>query len=213
MTYFVAQKVKDVAGDLEENPAKTTAELVVKLNPELEMVDSDDGDGTITVRNSRTGEESTFDYSQISEGKFSFATDEGEVKVDAQGGQEGLVTVTSEDGETVLGSGDSNSELPDWVPHLESASSSTSAFTSRSEEEANGLWLFETEMSVSETKDLYEAQLKEANYEVKVQTHPGNEGSVAVVTGNSEDPRRVITATIQREGDLTKLALQYNGQN
>ena len=59
--YFVAQKVKGVAGDFEDNPAKAAAELVVKLNPDLEMVESDDEDGSITVRNSSTGEESTFD--------------------------------------------------------------------------------------------------------------------------------------------------------
>ena len=134
--YFVAQKVKDVAGDFEDNPAKAAAELVVKLNPDLEMVEGDDEDGSITVRNSSTGEESTFDYSEIAEGRFSFSNDDGEVRVDAQGGQDGMVTVTSDDGETHVGIGETNKELPSWVPKLSDYSDSTSAFTSRDKEEA-----------------------------------------------------------------------------
>lgn len=214
MTYFVAQKVKDVAGDFEDNPAKTAAELIVKLNPDLDLVESEDADGTITVRNNRTGEESTFDYSEIAEGRFSFSNDDGEVRVDVHGGGDGgLITVTSEAGDTVVDIGGGNTELPSWVPELKDASTSNSAYTSRSEEEASGLWIFETESSVDATKDLYESQLEAEGYVVTVRTHPGTDGSVAVVTGSHDDPQRAVTATIQRTGDLTQLTLQYNGKN
>jgi uncharacterized protein YneF (UPF0154 family) len=42
--FFVARKVQDVAADFEENPAMATAKMIVKLNPELEEVSTDDQD-------------------------------------------------------------------------------------------------------------------------------------------------------------------------
>ena len=53
--FLVANKVKDVAADFEKNPAMATARMIVKLNPDLEEVSTDDEEGTITVRNTKTG--------------------------------------------------------------------------------------------------------------------------------------------------------------
>ena len=48
--FFVAGKVKDFAEEFEGDPARMAAELVVRANPELEMVDSDEDAGTMTIR-------------------------------------------------------------------------------------------------------------------------------------------------------------------
>ena len=37
--------------DLQDNPLKTGAELAVRMNPELELISTDDEAGTITFRN------------------------------------------------------------------------------------------------------------------------------------------------------------------
>ena len=47
--WFAAKKIKEVAGDFEANPGRTAAEFIVKMNPDLEIVESDDDAGTITV--------------------------------------------------------------------------------------------------------------------------------------------------------------------
>ena len=78
-----ADKVKDVAADLEQNPARTIARGIIMANPELEEVSADDEAGTITIRNTKTGEIITVNYDDIAEGKLSFSTDKGEITVDA----------------------------------------------------------------------------------------------------------------------------------
>ena len=52
-------KAKEYAEEFEENPAKAVAETAVRVNPELDLVSTDDEAGTITFRNDRTGEEAT----------------------------------------------------------------------------------------------------------------------------------------------------------
>ena len=68
---FVAKKVGDFAEDFEENPA-AAAEMLIKMNPDLELVDSDRDAGTMTIRNKEDGEVITVNYEDIEKGKLSF---------------------------------------------------------------------------------------------------------------------------------------------
>ncbi len=63
---------KRTMGDLSEfqrNPEKAAAELMVRMNPELEMVSRDEGAGEMTIR-TKDGEEIVLSYKDISEGKL-----------------------------------------------------------------------------------------------------------------------------------------------
>ncbi|MCP4224029.1 MAG: hypothetical protein GY773_11850, partial [Actinomycetia bacterium] len=86
-TWFLADKAKDIAADFEANPAKAAAEMAVRLNPDLELVSTDEEAGTMTVLQKSTGKEVTLDFDEISEGRFSFETDKGEstISFDPQG--------------------------------------------------------------------------------------------------------------------------------
>jgi uncharacterized protein YneF (UPF0154 family) len=84
--FFVARKVKDVAGDFEKDPAMATARMIVKLNPDLEEVAVDSDAGTITVRNTKTGEVVTVDFDDIEQGKISFKSGEREITGGRLGG-------------------------------------------------------------------------------------------------------------------------------
>ena len=50
------QSLSDIIDNLEDDPAKTLAEAAIRLNPEFEQVNTDDDAGTITFRNTETGE-------------------------------------------------------------------------------------------------------------------------------------------------------------
>lgn len=106
-----ARKVNEVAQDFQENPAKKAAEMVVKFNPDLEMVSSDEVAGTMTIKMKDTGEEVTLDYQDIADGKFSVTTAEGTTTVDGSGGK---VTTTTPEGTTVVGGGGGVEQMPDW---------------------------------------------------------------------------------------------------
>ena len=72
--YFIYGKAKDVAREMEEDPVAATSRLIAAANPEIELVDADKSNRTITFRNTETGEEFTFDYDDIEEGRFSFTS-------------------------------------------------------------------------------------------------------------------------------------------
>ncbi len=213
-TFFVAKTAKDVVEDYQDDPARAAAEMMVKLNPELDLVESDAGSGTITVRNKETGEEATFDYSEIEEGRFTFKSDEGEVSFDTQRqGEGGTLTVTTEEGETRFGAGAAADELPGWVPLYPGASKMEAGFTSRSGGEVSGLWSLETGDRVEEVQEYYESELGDEGFEVTVQTYTGPQGATAVVTGVLSEPGRQVNVTITREGGTTKVGLQYSGKS
>ena len=72
--YFAAKTVSDFVGD---NPAADAAEAIVRINPELELVESDREAGTITIREKSTGKEVTVNYSQLERGELVFGDGEG----------------------------------------------------------------------------------------------------------------------------------------
>jgi hypothetical protein len=107
-----ARKVKEVAQDFEANPERAAAEMVVKFNPEMEMVSADDTAGTMTIRMKDTGEEVTLDYQDIAEGKFTVTTEEGTTTVD---GGKGVVNTTNTAGDTTtIGGGGGIEKMPKW---------------------------------------------------------------------------------------------------
>ncbi len=90
-----AKKVVDTVSD----PAKM-AEFVISQNPDLEVVENNKDAGTITVRD-KTGETTTFNYADLSSGKFSVTGSDGKtVTVDGSDAKEnGQVNITGPDGE------------------------------------------------------------------------------------------------------------------
>jgi len=86
-TWFLADKAKEMAAEFEANPAKAAAEMAVRLNPDLELVETDEEAGTMTILQKSTGEEVTLNFEDIAEGRFSVETSEGEstISFDPQG--------------------------------------------------------------------------------------------------------------------------------
>lgn len=210
--FFVANKVKDVAADFEDNPAMATARMIVKLNPELEEVSTDEAAGTITVRNKKTGEVVTVNFEDIEEGKLSFTTDEGEVKVDASELQEsGSMTVTSEDGSVVFATGKpSAKDLPSWVP-MYPGTEPASRHSMRTETSLSGGFEVTTDDAVAEVLEFYRAALESAGYSISVNTYTQDDTEGGMVNGNNEAEQRSIVVILSREaGQSTKAVVSFN---
>jgi len=210
--FFVAKKVKDVAGDFEDNPAMATARMIVKVNPDLEEVATDEEAGTITVRNKKTGEVITVNFDDIQDGKLSFTTDEGEVKVDASQLQEnGSMTVTSGDGSVVFETGQpSAKDLPSWVP-MYPGTEPTSRHSMRTETTLSGGFEISTDDAVADVLEFYRSQLVSAGYEISVNTYTQDDTEGGMVNGNNEAEHRSIVVILSREaGQNTKAVVSFN---
>ncbi len=87
---FLGNKVKEGIAEAGDNPERFAAEMVVKFNPDMEMVESNDEEGKMTIKMKKTGEIHTFSYADIKDGKFSI-----ESTVD------GKTTTVQHDGKTM----------------------------------------------------------------------------------------------------------------
>lgn len=107
-----------------ENPERATAEMIVRMNPELDLVSTDDEAGTITFRDSE-GKETTVSWSDLAEGRL---------------------TVTDSDGnELVLGVGDMEN-VPAWVPRLPDTNREVGAHHQIEEGTISGSYMAMTDM-------------------------------------------------------------------
>lgn len=210
--WFAGKKIKDVAERFEDNPAKAAAEMVVKVNPELELVESDDDSGTMTIRFKETGEVATFDYSDIQEGRISFESAEGKMSFDVTGAESGsLVTVETDEGEARFGVGDEAAEMPAWLPAYPGAASPESTYTASMEGMESGAFGFETADPPAAIFAYYRSQLEAAGFDI--QEHTTSQGGTVMgglLSATSESPERSVNVVIGREGDTSQVSLQYN---
>jgi hypothetical protein len=210
--WFAGKKLKQVAEDLEENPAKTAAEWVVKANPDLELVESDEEEGTLTVRDKETGEVATFDYSEIEEGRLSFETSEGVLSVDATGTEGGgLVTFEGEEGQARLIAGEEAIELPSWLPEYPRGSAIEATFSATIEGVDQGAFGFSTADAPAEVLAFYRERLEAEGFQLQENTSSeGGEVIGGMLTAASDEEERGATVIANREGDATNVSVQYS---
>jgi len=203
--WLAVNKVKSVASDFEDNPARATAETIVAMNPDLEMVDSDDDAGTITIREKSSGKVVTFDYQDIKEGRLSFESEDGRVEITGQpDGDEGVMTISTAEGQTQIGGG---GEIPDWVPaHPDTTERRSLMHTSAATGET-GHAAFTVDEAAAEVVAFYKEALESAGYTVSTMAASNAEGSVTVVNGQMDGSN--MTASVSDKGDTTEVVVQY----
>ncbi|MFK7852450.1 MAG: hypothetical protein AB8D78_15855 [Akkermansiaceae bacterium] len=128
-------KAKSKFDEFAQNPSKAAAELVVKMNPELEMVSQDEANGKMTVR-MKNGDEMTLSYEDISEGKFSIKDANGNV--------------------STFGSTDL-SKVPEWVPIPAEHTDPISMYHGEDEKEFTGQFSLKSEQNPEDLRSYYEA--------------------------------------------------------
>ncbi len=202
--WFAVSKVKDVAGEFEDNPTKAAAEMMVRMNPDLELVESDDDAGTVTIREKSSGKVVTFNYEDIDEGRISFESEEGKVEIGATGGDEGAMTITTEKGETRIGAG---GDVPDWLPTHPATVASQSIMRTSGPSGDSGQASFTVDAPAAEVAEFYRSALEGDGYEVTTTTHTSGEGSLTIVSGQREGS--TVVASVTEVDGQTQAAVQY----
>src|SRR6185436_13697092 len=184
-----------------DNPTMAAAEDIVRINPDLELVSSDPKAGTMTIKNTKTGETVTMNASDIEHGKLTFKTDQGTTVVDtSQSGESGSVKVTGADGQQVTWGGEAPKNLPSWVP-IYPGSTVTGAMDATNNEGRSATFSISSEDTVDKVIEFYESKLNEAGLKVSKQTIDANGQHSAILTAASGDDKRTVSAMIgQSEG-------------
>lgn len=205
---YLGNQAKQAMKPFQENPQRATMEWVIKANPELELVRSDDT--TITVKEKASGKVATFTYDDIANGRMQFTTEEGEkVSIEAKG-QDGDVSISSPDGEVRFSAGASEG-LPDWIPAFPEATEGQSMFTSTMGAQTVGSYQFKTTKSVDEILAFYEGAMSKSGFSsVATTKYPeGTEGPRATGSFADAGGKRFLTVTISDQGGETVVMLSH----
>ncbi len=170
---FIAHKVRQAGLDPElmrRNPGLAVGKLLAAANPDVDVVSTDDGAGTITVRDKKTGKEATMSFDQAKSGKFTFSA-------------------VGDDGKTAsveIGAG--AGKLPSWVPAYPGAEAK-GTFSVKGDDGngtgEGGSFAFSTTDSPAKVKAFYEDKCKEAGMKVNV-TINSEQGSILLASDEGE---------------------------
>jgi hypothetical protein len=208
-------KGKGFVEEFEKNPELTVARAALKANPEWEEVVADEAAGTITVRNTDTGEEITVDFDEIKKGKISFKSGEREIKVDASGvGESGTVKVTDDEGGVIFSTGEvSGSDIPSWVP-VYPGTEPASRHSMTTETTLSGGFELETADPVAQVLEHYRSALAAEGYELKVNTYTQDDTRGGMVNGTREtDQRNIVVIVNAAAGGPTKISVEFSDED
>lgn len=210
--FIIGKKVKNFAKDAERNPAVAAAEMAVRFNPEIEVVDKDYDRGTITIRNKKTGEVLTMDAEDVKNGRIRFRNEKGEeVTFEGKGeGKDGQFKISTREGEATFGAG-AEANLPSWLAEYPGGESQ-GAYSSTEGDAVAGGYTFQTPDSVQEVIDFYKARLEGEGFKVTTSTFQqdgrtaggslsgegsrGRETHLGLLRG--DDGRTVVTVTYKQ---------------
>ncbi len=136
---------KKTVGDFSEfqkNPQKAAAELMVRMNPDLEKVSENDATGEMTIR-TKDGKEVTLGYKDISEGRFSMVDNEGN-------------TMT-------LGKSDLN-DVPTWVPRVPEMKVVSASMHSEKDGKVSGLYSATTGVAVEVLEGVFKTEAEKLGF-------------------------------------------------
>lgn len=134
---YCNKKVGEFSKDMQANPERKSAELLIGMHPEYSVVSSNDDTKQMTIKEDKTGKEMTFSYQDIANGKFEMTTSDGET-----------VSVGSVD----------VSKLPAWLS-LPADATATGGYQTEKAGKASGAIVFTTALTADEAKEFFQKSL------------------------------------------------------
>ncbi len=206
--FFVMHKAKQMGFDSElakKNPGLATAKMLVTMNPDLEIVSSDDSAGTITVHNKKDGKTLTmkFDPQKKSMVVVDENGKESTVKISG-GGSSASMEVNSPEGSVKIGSGADGP--PSWVP-VYPGSTPQNTMSINENGKRSGTYSLVTQDSVDKVLSYYTDALKSNGLSASTTTFNSNGKTGGSVTG--EDTGRSVGVIVSSENDGTHVAVTF----
>ena len=207
--YYLAHKARQVAHGIERNPALAITRMLAAANPDVDVVSVDEGRGTITVRDKKTGKTMTMNFQDAQKGKFVFEQDGQKLNVEAHAdGDKGSLELKSSEGSLKFGAG--TGKMPDWLPAYP-GSDAKGVMSMQNAKENSGTFQFTTQDSVEQVVRYYEDALKKAGLKVNTNTvqQDGKTG-LGILTAEGSNRKAVVNATATGEG--TNVGITYTVQ-
>jgi hypothetical protein len=207
LTVFVVGKVKEVASEMEEDPVATTAKLLAAANPDVELVGTDKENRTVTFRDVKTGQELTFGYDDIEQGRVTFSSGSETAELEVAPGDDGSggLTVRTSEGTATFSAGGDAADIPDWVPVFPGVTP-TSNFSAEGTGQHTGTFSFTSDSDIESILDFYDDHAKQAGLETKSRTTT-SEGAIWVAA--SSDESRGLTVMASKQGGGMEVVVSF----
>jgi hypothetical protein len=208
--YFIHKAGIDPAL-MEKDPAMAVAKMMATMNPDIEVLAIDEGQGIIRVRNKKTGETLAMNLKDAKNGKIVFMDEKGkslEIKTQGEGANAGL-EIKSDEGSLKMGA-NAAGQLPGWLPAYPGAEAA-GAVTLNGENGNGGSCTFKSKDSVEAVSAYYENALKAAGFEVNKMPMQGQGGMIMLNASDNRTQREAhVTATHSADG--TMITLMFKGK-
>jgi len=196
---------------MEKNPAEAAARMYVAANPDVELVEVDSDQGTLTVRNKKSGELITMNMDDLQKGKLSIRNEttgkEVHISAEGQGEDQGSVTVTDETGKKVFQTGGGSvKDLPSWAPVYPGASTE-GHFSMTNEGEKMVTLSLKTKDPVDKVLAFYKAKLKAEGFSTSVTSRSGDGGKAGFIIGKDDAGGRTFQVSVAEEDGATSIGL------
>ncbi|MFI5114893.1 MAG: hypothetical protein ACHP7J_07090 [Terriglobales bacterium] len=208
--FYAMHKVKQAGFDsdlMKKNPALASAKMAVTLNPDTEIVSSDDNAGTIVVRDKKTGKVVSMKFDP--QKKAMVITDENGKTTSLTATGEGAnvsMEMKSSEGTMKIGSG--ADKAPDWVP-VYPGSSPQSTFSSSTGAEQTGSYTFVTKDPADTVISFYGDSLKSAGFAVSNMTSNSDGKVGGMVSGEDKANKRNVVVGLGTENDGTHVSVTF----
>ncbi|MBI4911053.1 MAG: hypothetical protein HY820_46015 [Acidobacteria bacterium] len=188
ISYFAYHKAKQAGFDpdlMSRNPGLAVSKILATVNPDLDIVKTDEAAGIITVRDKKTGQTATMTFDEVRKGGKFRVTTEGE------GGEKATMEVGGE------------GKLPSWVPNYPGSTANPQFTIKSAASDASGeagSVTFSTSDPPSKVMSFYEHKIKELGMKVNLTTSGGEGGMVVAADETNHRGLTIIVAAGGSEG-------------
>lgn len=184
---YCNRKLNEVAKDFEQNPERKAAEMIIGMHPEYSVLSSNDDTKEMTIKEDKTGKETTFSYKDIAEGKFE---------------------MTGPDGSKVQMGAVDLSTLPAWVK-LPSDAKSTGGMQTNVNGKNSGVVIFTTALTAAEAKDFFDKEF--ATWVSGTgSSSTMNLNGVETITLGKKDSDKEISVMVKASAGTTTTTVTYS---
>ncbi len=186
--YYAVHKARQVGFDpdlMRRNPGLAVSKMIAAANPDVEVLSTNDNDGTITIRDRKNGKVVTMTFDQAKNGQFRMSTH-------------------SDDGNATVEVGGGANKLPSWVPTYP-GSTAQATFAVRGDagdgSGDGGNFTFTTKDPASKVLAFYQDRAREMSMKVNLNTTTDQGGMIIAA---DEDSKRTLTVVVGGgSGDTT----------
>ena len=211
LAFIGIQKGKEFIEEAEKNPGVAVAKAIAWANPEIELVNTDEANQTVTFKNTTSGEEFTVNFKDLEEGRVEFSSNGELVTFEADQTGDGGTSITTNEGTARFGGGLGDAKLPEWLPVFDGAGVEGSMISDTSDLHSGFFTLVIPEGKADAVYDYYKNHFTDLGMEINESTFSVDGGNSKILTAKNAGETQNVTLTINMNPtDGVSSAVQFS---